>query len=259
MMEPEPEQPTIGTTVDTKSWFSRLEQYGVPEFLRPYLNPIDPTTVYALSVAFFLFYLAIFVYLIQSESDERVFSNYLMFIGASFTSVLTFLFIITANPMFASLSSGSLIGNLLCELFVGTVYYPDQMGIYTGYVHHIVYILLLGVGIQYINHVAIYNITTIAELPSALIAAKRIWKIDSWNYDAFNAILFFILRVLLWVPMWGLSLFIDGASIGEKIAFTTLSLGGGYLHLNWVIKMVEKLWTKYYFSIKMTGIPDDSE
>jgi hypothetical protein len=38
-----------------------------------------------------------------------------------------------------------------------------------------------------------------------------------------------------------------------------LSVGGGYLHLNWVIKMVEKLWSKSHFSIKMTGIPDASE
>lgn len=146
--------------------------------------------------------------------------------------------------MFACLSSGSLIGNLLCELFVGTVYYPDQMGLYTGYVHHIVYILIVGVGIRYIDHAAIYNIGSIAEIPSALITAKRIWKIDSWTYDVCNTLMFFVLRVLMWVPIWGLSLIIDGASIGEKIAFTTLSLGGGYLHLNWVIKMAQKLVTR---------------
>jgi hypothetical protein len=255
----EPEQSTDSTTIDTKSWFSSMELPEVPEFLKPYLKPMEPNRTYIFSCVFFFVYLAIFVYLIQSETDELVFSNYLMFMGASMASLLTTLFIITTNPIFACLSTGSIIGNLLCELFVGTIYYPGQMDIYNGYVHHVVYILLLGISILYVDHVAIYNIASIAELPSALIAAKRIWKIDSWNYDAFNALMFFLLRVLMWVPVWGLSLFIDGASIGEKIAGTIVSLGGLYLHLNWVIKMVDKLWTKSYFSIKMTGIPDDSE
>ncbi len=255
----EPEQSIDSTTIDTKSWFSSMELPEVPEFLKPYLKPMEPNRTYIFSCVFFFVYLVIFVYLIQSETDERVLSNYLMFMGASMASVFTFLFIITTNPIFACLSTGSLIGNMICELFLGPVYYPGQMGIYTGYVHHIVYILLLGVAIQYVDHAAIYNISAISEIPSALIAAKRIWKIDSWNYDAFNALLFFVLRVLVWVPIWGLSLIIDGTPICEKIGLTVISLGGGYLHLNWVIKIAKKLWTKSYFSIKMTGIPDDSE
>lgn len=242
MMEPEFEN-ELGGAVEPNGFLQRYLHPYLQPYLQPYLVKIDPNTTYVFSAAFFFLYLAIFVYLIQSATEERVFSNYLMFMGASFTSVLTFLFIITANPIFACISSGSFIGNLLCELFVGTVYYPDQMGLYTGYVHHIVYILIVGVGIRYIDHAAIYNIGSIAEIPSALIAAKRIWKIDSWTYDACNALLFFVLRVLMWVPLWGLGLFIDGASIGEKLSFAALSLGGGYLHLQWVLKMAAKLVT----------------
>jgi len=208
----------------------------------PYLAPIEPQPVYIFSVIFAIIYAIIFFLWFDVDADILVYSNYLMMIGSMFISIFSITFIVTANPLFSSLAASSAIGNFLCELIIGSIYYYEKMDIATGYIHHIVYMIILILGVNIVEHGAIYGFLGISEIPTALLAAKRVWKIDNDIYEYVSAVVFFLFRILLWIPLWSISVFIDGATTIEKIVIPIfLGLGAGSLHIQWFMKMLKKM------------------
>ncbi len=214
----------------------------IKKLASPYLAPIEPSSVYFFATFFAIIYAIVFFLWFDHVNDDiLVYSNYLMLVGATVASITSIVYIFTANPFFPLLAVSSTIGNFLCELIIGTVYYYEKMDIITGYIHHIVYILIFTIGIHIVETSAIYSIIGIAEIPTALLAAKRVWKIDSHIHEFISAITFFLFRIILWIPLWCVSWFIDGATAIEKILLPTIfGLGAASLHIQWFMRTLTK-------------------
>jgi len=80
------------------------------------------------------------------------------------------------NTLLQSLSNYSsyfFLSYLICDLVLGTIYYKSQMGILTGYIHHIVYIMITFLAFHR-SETFYYTLFFIEEIPTFILSLGSI-------------------------------------------------------------------------------------
>ena len=212
---------------------------------KPYYNKIPAEEVFIGTIIFYvIFSLAFFM---ADHSNIDVFANTIMFYNSWIIFCSVVLYLITANVFCCVIIVASFLGSSLAELVLGTLYYPSRMYFLTAYLHHILYSLTMVIVIYYeLKLFSVSLISSYIELSAILQSIKNIWKVKNIWFDLVNAAVFFITRIVLWIPMVAtVSLFSE--TPGEKwLTYAVASFTG--FHLFWSYIQIRNLIRRYFSS-----------
>ena len=211
---------------------------------QPYYNKIPAEEVFIGTIIFYvIFSLAFFM---ADHSNIDVFANTIMFYNSWIIFCSVVLYLITANVFCCVTATSSFLASSLAELILGTLYYPSLMFLST-YLHHIlysfVYICSIYFGFQSFSFAVIGSYI---ELSAIFQAIKRIWNVKSMAFDVVNAAVFFITRIVLWIPMVA-TVYLFSETPGEKwLTYAVASFTG--FHIFWSYTQIRNLIRRYFSS-----------
>jgi hypothetical protein len=121
---------------------------------------------------------------------------------------------------------------LLCDMYVGSTEYPSYMLSLTGYIHHIVYIVL---NIIYVRkgYITVYLLFLIEELPTFILAVGS--YNPNFRNDELFGLTFFVTRILYHIFLTFQAIQAMQYTFRTSIPLMILSL-----HIYWFQKWVEK-------------------
>jgi len=221
------------------------------EYFRPYIQPIPAEDVFIGTIIFYvIFSLAFFM---SDHSNIDFAANTIMFYNSWIIFCAVVLYFITANMFCAVIILSSFIANSLAELILGTLYYPSRMGYLTAYLHHTLYSAIMIGGIYYnLQSLSLAVMSSFIELSAIFQSIKHIWKVKNMVFDIVSAAVFFITRIVLWIPilfaiyMW--------CSTPAEVACTALVSCFTGVHIFWSYNQIQNLIRKY-FSNEKTSLP----
>ena len=82
------------------------------------------------------------VWIFENKTDKFKCSNILALWSSLLLCIFTFVYIFTKDTYYSSLTLAIFLSYLILELIYGSIYFREHMHLITGYIHHIVYILL---------------------------------------------------------------------------------------------------------------------
>ena len=154
---------------------------------------------------------------------------------------------------FATWISSYFLSYVLMDLLLGIIYYPDCMNIVTGYIHHLLYALLMGLILSWEKQ-GIFLIAGIQELPTIVLALGHLHK--PWRNDLAFGSLFFTTRILFHSILIAL-IFISWPS---QPGFWLIPISVVPLHFYWFGKWVrqQRRLTKGYSNIDSEDPDEDT-
>jgi hypothetical protein len=197
----------------------------------PYKQPIDKGSVFFWTAIFAIFYTVVFA--VCDKTDVDFYGNVINLFNSaiSFLSVVGYLATKEVNWCVAFLAS--FLASSFTEILYGTLFYYERMFLST-YIHHIMYsAFIIGSLIFVKDNLAIYLIGSFIEISAFFQSIKRMWHVQSLPFDFLNAIVFFVSRILLWIPTVGMYYCVSlGETLIEK-AFFPFTFGTIFLHMYW--------------------------
>ena len=210
---------------------------------QPYYNKIPAEEVFIGTIIFYvIFSLAFFM---ADHGNIDVFANTIMFYNSWIIFCSVVLYLITANVFCCVIAVASLLASSLAELVLGTLYYPSRMYFLTAYVHHIMYSLVYICSIYFEFHLFSFAVIgSYVELSAIFQSIKNIWKVKSMAFDLVNAAVFFITRIVLWIPMIATVYLLSETPCEKWLTFTVASFTG--FHLFWSYIQIRNLIRRYF-------------
>ena len=212
------------------------------EYFRPYKQYIPGEDVFIGTIVFYaLFTLAFFM---ADHGNVECTANVINFYNSVIVFFSMALYVITNKPVCIVLATASFLASSLAELVLGTIYYPGRMFMST-YAHHIVYsALMIGTMASDLNIFSIAMMGSYIEFSAIFQSIKRIWNVKNKWFDVFNAAVFFITRIVMWIPAL-VVMYLLSDTLPEKggILFMALSL---ILHGVWSWTQIGNLIKRYF-------------
>jgi len=168
------------------------------EYFSPYIQPIPSEQVFIGTILFYVvFSLAFFM---SDHSNIDFAANTIMFYNSWIIVVAVFLYLITANVFCCVIIVSAFLSSSLAEIVLGTLYYPSRMFLST-YLHHIGYSLYAIIPLYF--GTKLFSLGTLIgyiEITSIFQSIKRIWSMKHKGFDIINAVVFFLIRIVMFVP-----------------------------------------------------------
>ena len=214
----------------------------ITEYFTPYKQHIPGEDVFIGTIVFYvLFTLAFFM---ADHGNLECTANVINFYNSVIVFASIALYLIVNNPVCVVIATSSFLASSLAELVLGTIYYPERMFLST-YMHHIVYsILIIGAMMLGLNVFSIGMMGSYIEFSAIFQSIKRIWNVKNKWFDVFNAAVFFITRIVMWIPAL-VVMYLLSDTTAEKggILFLASSL---ILHVIWSWTQIGNLIKRYF-------------
>ena len=135
----------------------------------------------------------------ENKTDKRKYSNIFTLWSSILLSIFSIIYIITRNNYYASLTYAIFISYLILEIIYGSIYFNEYMPLISGYIHHIIYILITIYSLYTYDMeiLSLFSICFLVEVPTILLNLKRYYNIKSKKLELIYGILFFIFRIIL--------------------------------------------------------------
>lgn len=222
---------------------------NVREIMQPYKQPMDKMTVFIWTAIFAILYTILFA--MSDKTDVDYYGNIINLFNSAICFISGIGYLATKEVGWCVAFMASFIGSSLAEIVLGTVFYYERMFLST-YVHHILYSVFMYAGLCLVkDNNPIYIFGSFIEISAFFQSIKRMWHIQSLSFDFLNAIVFFVSRILLWIPMVGIYYCVGWEEqIGEKI-FVLFTVATIFLHFYWSGSQ----WRNIFRKLSMNGTP----
>jgi hypothetical protein len=229
---------------------------NVREFAQPYKQPMDKMTVFIWTAIFAIFYTVLFA--VSDKTDVDYYGNIINLFNSAICFLSGIGYLATKEVGWCVAFMASFVGSSLAEIVLGTVFYYERMFLST-YVHHILYSVFMYAGLFLVrDNNPIYILGSFIELSAFFQSIKRMWHVQSLPFDFFNAIVFFVTRILLWIPMVGVYYCVGWEEqIGEKI-FVLFTGATIFLHFYWSGSQWRNIFRKLSMNGTTTSNPADA-
>jgi hypothetical protein len=217
------------------------------EYFRSYIKQVPAEEVFIGTILFYvIFSLAFFM---CDHSNIDLAANTIMFYNSWIIFCSIALYLLTANVFCCVIAVASLLASSLAELVLGTLYYPSRMFLST-YLHHILYSFVYICSIYFgFRSFSVAVIGSYIELSAIFQAIKRIWNVKSLAFDFVNAAVFFLTRIVLWIPMVA-TVYLFSETPGEKwLTYAVASFTG--FHIFWSYTQIRNLIRRYFSSTNL--------
>jgi len=184
-----------GDDDDTKKNKGFMEK--IHDFMESYNQPFEKSDFFWMTVGFTLFYILVFAYCEKTDIDY--YGNIIVLWNAGFNVLFGIGYLATKYVPFAIGVYASFLASSVVECLVGYAFYNKRMFLST-YLHHILYSIFIVLSIFFVPSMMAYCWTGFLEISAFFQFIKRMWHIKSLAFDIFNAVLFFVIRIVLWIP-----------------------------------------------------------
>jgi hypothetical protein len=219
----------------------------IKSYVRPYVQPVPAEEVFIGTIIFYVIFSLAF-FMCDHENIECV-ANIVNFYNSWVVFVSVILYLITANVFCCVIAIASFLASSLTELVLGTLYYPSRMFIST-YLHHILYSFVYIYSIYFkFQSLSVAVIGSYVELSAIFQSIKRIWNVKSLAFDVVNAAVFFITRILVWIPMLAI-VYMFSETQGEKWLIHAVS-SFTWFHIFWSYTQIRNIIRRYFLTTSL--------
>jgi len=220
--------------------WSFLEKYAVQ--FRKYKKPIPTQEVFIGTIIFYvIFSMAFFL---TNHGNLEWSANIINLHNTLIVTFAIFLYVLTENVFCIVIALSSFLASSLADIVLGTIYYYDRMYL-SSYAHHILYSFIMIESM--ITGKELLSLATMAgyiEISAFFQGIKRMWDIKEKWFDIFNAALFFITRIVMFVPFL-LMVYLCGDTFSEKV-YSLVIFSTTALHVVWSKAQIKNIMRRYF-------------
>jgi len=220
--------------------WSFLEKYTA--YFRKYKKPIPTQEVFIGTILFYVIFTMVFF--LTNHGNLEWSANIINLHNTLIVCFAIFLYVLTENIFCIVIALSSFLASSLADIVLGTLYYYDRMYLST-YAHHILYsFIMIESLISGKELLSLAMMSGYIEISAFFQGIKRMWDIKEKWFDIFNAALFFITRIVLFVPFL-LIVYLCGDTFSEKL-FSLIIFSTTALHIVWSKTQIKNIMRRYF-------------
>lgn len=186
-----------------------------------------------------IFYMVLWIFR-DRNADIRSLSYTFTLYNSFICSILSIYYYFTGSIRSVLLILASLTGYMLADTYYGFIYYHNLMRGFNGYIHHIIYLVLVLYTLYY-DWMNTFGLFVITEIPTFILNLKHYFGINNFLIHFIIFLGFLMFRVLL----WGFIIFKNWGTAKKYIFTIAIAIPALFLHIHWTSIHGIKLWKKY--------------